>query len=90
LDPHSHVLYVADCGNHLIRKVDLASGLVSTVCGNGVQGNRDSGFRGHQCLDSPFALSFSEPHYLLISCADNSLRKFNMKSGRLETVLIGS
>ncbi|HEX6817439.1 MAG TPA: thioredoxin-like domain-containing protein [Ktedonobacterales bacterium] len=35
LDAARNELYVADTGNHLIRRVDLASGRVTTVAGNG-------------------------------------------------------
>jgi sugar lactone lactonase YvrE len=37
------LLYVADAENHVIRKVDLASGLITTVAGRPEKGNRDSG-----------------------------------------------
>lgn len=90
LDPHTQHVYVADRGNHCVRKLDLACGLMTTVCGNGVQGNRDSHLRERQCLDAPFGLSFSEPHFLLVSCADNSVRRYDTKTGGLTTILIGS
>lgn len=90
LDPRSHYIYVADKGNHVIRKIDLASGKMSTIAGSGVRGNRDSQFRAHQALDSPFEVSFAEPHFLLISCADNSVRNLNLRTGYLETLLVGS
>jgi DNA-binding beta-propeller fold protein YncE/thiol-disulfide isomerase/thioredoxin len=38
LDSARGELYVADTGNHLIRRVDLASGRVTTVAGNGEMG----------------------------------------------------
>lgn len=90
LDPHSHHIYVADKGNHVIRKIDLLSGLVSTVAGSGCRGNSDGANRRRQALDSPFKVSFVEPNQLIISCADNSIRRFNLKTEYLETLLVGS
>jgi len=90
LDPHTHYIYVADKGNHVIRKIDLLSGLMSTVCGAGYRGNCDSHYSHKQALDSPFEVSFSEPHYLTISCSDNSVRQFNLLTNVLETMLVGS
>lgn len=90
LDPHTHLIYVAEKGNHRIRRIDLCSGLMSTVCGNGQRGNSDGMSMRKQTLDSPYQISFAEPHYLLISCADNSVRKLNLNTGMLRTILIGS
>lgn len=90
LDPHNHHIYIADKGNHVIRKVDVLTGLMSTVCGSGSRGNYDSSDRRRQALDSPFEVSFSEPHFLVISCADNSVRCFDLKTGYLDTLLVGS
>ena len=36
-------LYIADCFNYSIRKVDLESNIISTVCGNGSQGYSGDG-----------------------------------------------
>merc|ERR1719262_1806141 len=69
LDPRCHYIYVADKGNHMIRKIDLLSGLVSTVVGSGARGNSDGADPRRQALDSPFEVSFADPHYLIISCA---------------------
>jgi len=90
IDPRSHFIYVADRGNHVIRKIDLMSGLMSTAAGNGTRGNTDGANPMRQALDSPFEVSFAEPHFLLISCADNSIRSFNLKNNFLETILVGS
>jgi len=90
LDPHSHHVYVADKGNHVIRKLDLLSGLSSTVVGSGCRGNCDGTDRRLQALDSPFEVSFAAPHHLVISCADNAVRSFDLLSGHLKTLLIGA
>ena len=51
-------LYVADTGNHCVRKVDLSSRTVTTVAGTGVQGeDKEGGRRGlEQELASPWDL----------------------------------
>eukprot|EP00928_Gymnodinium_smaydae_P030117 TRINITY_DN22473_c0_g2_i1.p1 TRINITY_DN22473_c0_g2~~TRINITY_DN22473_c0_g2_i1.p1 ORF type:complete len:1092 (+),score=164.75 TRINITY_DN22473_c0_g2_i1:57-3278(+) len=90
LDPKTHHIYVADAGNHRIRSIDLSTGFMRTVCGNGVKGNQDSNDIRHQSLDSPFDIHFMHPGHLLISCADNSIRRLDLKTSQLETVLIGS
>eukprot|EP00746_Dinoflagellata_sp_MGD_P008075 gnl/MRDRNA2_/MRDRNA2_116099_c0_seq1.p1 gnl/MRDRNA2_/MRDRNA2_116099_c0~~gnl/MRDRNA2_/MRDRNA2_116099_c0_seq1.p1 ORF type:complete len:1069 (-),score=150.90 gnl/MRDRNA2_/MRDRNA2_116099_c0_seq1:47-3175(-) len=90
LDPTTHFIYVADQGNHRIRCIDLSTGFMSTVCGNGTKGTQDSADIRTQSLDSPFNLHFVPPHHLLISCADNSVRRFDLQTSMLETVLIGS
>mmetsp|Transcript_19327 Transcript_19327/g.41053 ORF Transcript_19327/g.41053 Transcript_19327/m.41053 type:complete len:1084 (-) Transcript_19327:52-3303(-) len=90
LDPTTHYIYVADSGNHRIRCIDLSTGFMRTVCGNGVKGNRDGGELRLQSLDSPFDLHFMHPCHLLISCADNSIRRLDLRSSQLDTVLVGS
>lgn len=90
LDPTTHYIYVADSGNHRVRRIDLSTGFMRTVCGNGVKGNRDGSEMRLQSLDSPFDLHFMQPCHLLISCADNSIRRFDLKTSQLDTVLVGS
>lgn len=51
-------LYVADAGNQRIRKVVLATGTMSTVAGNGTQGNSgDMGPALSASLDTPSGLA---------------------------------
>jgi sugar lactone lactonase YvrE len=56
------VVYVADTGNHAIRKVDLAAGTVETVAGTGEQGaDMEGGGEGRQqAIASPWDLAAVE------------------------------
>ena len=51
-------LYVADTENHLVRRLDLARGLVETVAGTGAQalGPSGAGRAGEVALNSPWDL----------------------------------
>ncbi len=53
-------LYIADTGNHAIRRIDLASFHVDTVAGNGMIGyDRHGGHRGReQVMNSPWDLAY--------------------------------
>lgn len=59
LDAEHGWLYVADTGNHLIRRVDLASHIVTTVAGTGMQGQlrRAQGPARDIPLNSPWDVS---------------------------------
>lgn len=60
-DATNGLLYVADTKNHAVRTIDLDTGSVSTLAGNGTQGyDRKGGGKGTaQKLASPWALALS-------------------------------
>lgn len=61
LDAKANVLFVADTNNHALRRVDLETGRVETIVGDGTQHNdRTGGQAGlDQGLNSPWALALS-------------------------------
>jgi DNA-binding beta-propeller fold protein YncE len=63
-------LYVADCENHVIRRVDLESGLISTVAGTGVAGNGVDGAALQCQLNRPHAV-FHQRGMLYITDSSN-------------------
>ncbi|KYQ53970.1 NHL repeat-containing protein 2 [Trachymyrmex zeteki] len=52
----NNIIYVADNNNHAIRKIDLASKIVSTIAGTGSQGRDQNGGKNgtDQILSSPW------------------------------------
>ena len=63
-------LYIADTGNHVIRRVDT-NGLITTVAGNG-QSGYSSNVLG-PCLNAPTSLAFDGSGNLYISDAGNNV-----------------
>jgi sugar lactone lactonase YvrE len=51
-------LYISDTENHVIRRIDLRSGIVSTVAGTGQRGDGSDG--------NPLACSLARPHGVFI------------------------
>jgi sugar lactone lactonase YvrE len=62
LDASERVLYVADYLNHAIRRIELSSGVVSTIAGNGTAGNVDGTGAGAR---------FNQPYNVKIDRAGN-------------------
>jgi sugar lactone lactonase YvrE len=54
-------LFVADTENHVIRRVDLATGAITTVLGTGIRGDGPE--------TSPLACGLSRPHGVLVDAS---------------------
>jgi DNA-binding beta-propeller fold protein YncE len=53
------MLYIVDCENHAIRRIDLKSGIITTVAGNGQRGDGPDG--------DPLTCKMARPHGVFIS-----------------------
>ena len=53
------ILYIADTENHAIRKIELKSGVISTVLGTGARGDGPE--------TDPLACKLSRPHGVLFA-----------------------
>ena len=82
LDPDGNV-YFSDTGNHRVRRVNLSTGLISTVAGNGVAGSRGVGGRGTDTrLHSPEGLAFDSRGRLYIAdTGNNRVLRLNLNNG---------
>ncbi len=80
-------LYIADTGNHRIRKVD-AAGNITTVAGDGTSGfSGDNGPAIAAQLNAPFSVALDESGHLYIADAGNHrIRWVDAADGNIATV----
>jgi hypothetical protein len=80
-------IYIADINNHRIRKVDVATNTITTICGNGTAAfSGDGGPALAAQLNSPQHLAFDKSWNLYVSDVLNRrIRKIDL-SGTITTV----
>ncbi|MEN8376432.1 MAG: hypothetical protein ABFS34_13375 [Gemmatimonadota bacterium] len=82
------VLYVADRAEHRIRAVDLATGTIRTIAGNGTPGfSGDGGPAIAASLDSPSGIAVADAgSTLFIADSDNNrVRRVSVSGGGIDT-----
>ena len=80
-------LYIAERDNHVIRKVDMKTGVISTVVGTGTAGfGGDSGPGVKAQLRQPHSIIFDRNGSLLICDIGNQrIRRLHLDTGIIET-----
>ncbi len=89
LSPRGHTLYVADELGQRVMAVDLATGRIHTVAGNGVAGcSGGSGLASRASLDDPTGVAVSpDGHVLYIAdSGSNLVLAVDLATGRISTV----
>jgi len=81
-------LYFSEYINNRVRKVDMSTGIISTVAGIGTLGYNGDGIQGTAAeLNHPIGLIFNSAGNLLISDKENNrIRTLNMTTGVITTV----
>lgn len=86
------VLYVADSGNHAVRRIHLRSGDIETLCGAGRPGQPTEGPIGDPrmvALDQPRALAMGSGAMYIATAGDNCIWRYDLGSPAI-TRLAGS
>lgn len=78
-------LYVADTGNHAVRRVDLASLQVTTVAGTGerVRDGKVSGYGTFLALDTPRDVLVSRNHLYLAMAGSDRICRMDLETGEI-------
>lgn len=80
------VLYVADTGNHALRRINLMSGQVDTLCGNGRAGDPQAGVLGQpwdSALNHPADVAVADNQILIAMAGDNHVWSYDLGSREL-------
>ena len=84
-DPQGN-LYIAETGNHIIRKVDTL-GHITTIAGTGTQGySGDSGPATAAQLDSPQGLALSTNVLYMADTHNHRIRKLDLATNLITTI----
>jgi DNA-binding beta-propeller fold protein YncE len=89
-NPEANVLYVADVGNNAVRTIDLASGDVSTLIGDGTLGwPPTGGALGETRLNSPWDVLYSDDFVYIANAGTHQIWAADLARERVAP-LIGS
>ncbi len=88
LDPQERHLYVADCFNFRVRRVDLLSGMVTTFAGTGQRGySGDGGPATEARLDEVYAIQVdASGDVYIVQRFHPAVRKIDAATGTITTV----
>lgn len=78
-------LYIADTLNHLIRKVSISDGSVSTLAGKGTAG-ADDGVGATASFNEPSGISLGGGHLYVADTANHKIRKIEIATGLVSTL----
>lgn len=80
-------LYIVDMQNHVVRKIEMATGVIRTVAGTGKAGySGDGGPATQAMLRQPHSIQFGPDGRLYICDIGNHVvRRVDMESGTIET-----
>ncbi len=80
-------LYFVEIGNHVVRRVDAKSGIISTVAGTGKAGFSGDGGRATEAqMNQPHSLAFNPQGELLVcDILNHRIRKIDLRTGMIST-----
>lgn len=86
LDEVHNLIYIADSQNHRLRKVDLGSGVITTVAGTGLAGSAgDGGLAVMAQLDFPAGVAADSAGNVYVSDNSSRIRKIDAVTGIIDS-----
>jgi DNA-binding beta-propeller fold protein YncE len=85
-------MYFVEMRNHLIRRVDRKTGIISTVAGSGQPGDSgDGGPATKAQFRQPHSIAFDRRGRLLVcDIGNNRIRRIDMKAGTIDSIFTGT
>lgn len=82
-------LYICEVGSHVVRRVDLQSGMMTTVAGCGRKGySGDGGAATDAQLNEPYEVRFdSHGNMIFVEMQNHVVRKVDAKTGVISTIV---
>jgi hypothetical protein len=80
-------LFVGDSLNYVIRKVNVATGAVSTIAGSGVQGTLNNAMPKQAQFMDPIGLAYDDGFLYICDYLDNTIRRMNLQTGAVDTLI---
>jgi sugar lactone lactonase YvrE len=86
-DARGH-MYIAERDSHVVRKVDGATGVISTLAGTGVAGfSGDSGPAAQAQLRQPHSIYIGpDDHLMICDIGNHRIRSVDLRTGIIETI----
>jgi sugar lactone lactonase YvrE len=79
-------LYIGDSGNNRVRRVDLATGTITTFAGTGVAGfGGDGGPATAAQLNNPFGVTIASGYLYIGDYGNNRVRRVDLATGAITT-----
>ncbi|RPI79459.1 MAG: hypothetical protein EHM42_12770, partial [Planctomycetaceae bacterium] len=82
-------MLILEMRNHILRRVDRETGIISTIAGDGALGDRGDGGPAREArLHYPHSMALdSEDNIFVGDIANHRVRRIDAKSGQIETVV---
>ncbi len=85
IDTVTQVVYVSDTSNHTIRKIDIASGAVTTIAGTGTTGYKNSSTGTSANFYYPTTLVFTGNALYVTDTGNHAIRKIDTTTNAVTT-----
>ena len=79
-------LYVADYGNHLIRKIVISTGVVTTLAGTGSSGSADNSTGTSAGFNQPYGITTDGTNLYVAEYGNHLIRKIVISTGVVTTL----
>lgn len=79
-------MYIAEAGAHQIRRVDMRTGMMRTIAGDGQPGYNDEGLAAYTRLNNPSHVLLYGNYLFIADYANHRVRRINLLTGLIQTI----